>query len=112
MNNFDEEEIARYSAPFYVCLSMQLIPPPPARAIALSLQESSRSSKGVREVIEIPDDVIEITDDDELRGCALLVLANKQDQPGAMPVAELTDRLGLQALRRPWHVQVRGVFCP
>ncbi|KAH7924223.1 Arf-domain-containing protein [Leucogyrophana mollusca] len=56
-------------------------------------------------VSEARNELREITDDDELRGCALLVLANKQDQPGAMPVAELTDRLGLQALGRPWHVQ-------
>lgn len=29
----------------------------------------------------------------------LLVFANKQDMPNAMPVSELTDKLGLQHLR-------------
>ncbi|KAH7924222.1 ADP-ribosylation factor [Leucogyrophana mollusca] len=56
-------------------------------------------------VSEARDELREITDVNEFRSCAVLVLANKQDLPGAMPVAELTDRLGLQALRRPWHVQ-------
>jgi hypothetical protein len=34
------------------------------------------------------------------------VFANKQDLPGAMSVSELTEKLGLHALRgRPWHIQ-------
>lgn len=37
--------------------------------------------------------------EDEMRDAVLLVLANKQDLPKAMPVHELTDRLGLQTLR-------------
>ncbi|XP_026131729.1 ADP-ribosylation factor 5-like [Carassius auratus] len=44
--------------------------------------------------------------EDEMRDAVLLVLANKQDLPKAMPVHELTDRLGLHALRgRQWFVQ-------
>ncbi|XP_043107705.1 ADP-ribosylation factor 4-like [Puntigrus tetrazona] len=44
--------------------------------------------------------------EDEMRDALLLVLANKQDLPKAMPVHELTDRLGLHALRgRQWFVQ-------
>ncbi|XP_056324017.1 ADP-ribosylation factor 4-like [Danio aesculapii] len=44
--------------------------------------------------------------EDETRGAVLLVLANKQDLPKAMPVHELTDRLGLHALTgRQWFVQ-------
>ncbi len=50
--------------------------------------------------------------EDEMRDAVLLVLANKQDLPKAMPVHELTDRLGLHALRgrqvrhthSVWHV--------
>uniref|UniRef100_A0A493TSV9 ADP ribosylation factor 5 n=1 Tax=Anas platyrhynchos platyrhynchos TaxID=8840 RepID=A0A493TSV9_ANAPP len=43
---------------------------------------------------------------DELRDAVLLVFANKQDMPNAMAVSELTDKLGLQALRsRTWYVQ-------
>lgn len=37
--------------------------------------------------------------EDELRDAVLLVFANKQDMPNAMAVSELTDKLGLQALR-------------
>lgn len=37
--------------------------------------------------------------EDELRDAVLLVFANKQDLPNAMPVSELTDKLGLQNLR-------------
>eukprot|EP00455_Lapot_gusevi_P012731 TRINITY_DN160_c0_g1_i10.p1 TRINITY_DN160_c0_g1~~TRINITY_DN160_c0_g1_i10.p1 ORF type:complete len:174 (-),score=49.35 TRINITY_DN160_c0_g1_i10:393-914(-) len=44
---------------------------------------------------------------DELKDAALLVLANKQDLPGAMTVSQITDRLALSSLSRgrPWHVQ-------
>lgn len=37
--------------------------------------------------------------EDELRDAVLLVFANKQDLPNAMPISELTDKLGLQTLR-------------
>ena len=44
--------------------------------------------------------------DDLLRDADLLVLANKQDLPGAMNVSELVDKLGLpQMTGRRWHVQ-------
>lgn len=38
-------------------------------------------------------------EEDELRDAVLLVFANKQDLPNALTVSELTDRLGLHALR-------------
>jgi len=44
--------------------------------------------------------------EDELRNATLLVLANKQDLPNAMSVAEVTDKLGLHSLRsRQWYIQ-------
>ena len=44
--------------------------------------------------------------EDKLRGMPLLVFANKQDLPGALSAAEVTERLGLEELRdRQWHVQ-------
>jgi len=44
--------------------------------------------------------------EDELRDSTLLVLANKQDLPNAMSVAEVTDKLGLHSLRsRQWYIQ-------
>ncbi len=45
--------------------------------------------------------------EDELRDSVLLVLANKQDLPNALRVAEVTDKLGLHSLRsRQWYIQV------
>eukprot|EP01134_Creolimax_fragrantissima_P007637 CFRG7637T1 len=44
--------------------------------------------------------------EDELRDSVLLVFANKQDLPSAVPVSELTDLLGLQGLsNRQWYIQ-------
>ncbi|XP_050978405.1 uncharacterized protein LOC127172926 [Labeo rohita] len=44
--------------------------------------------------------------EDDLRDVVLLVFANKQDLPKAMPAHELTERLGLHALEgRQWFVQ-------
>ncbi len=44
---------------------------------------------------------------DELKDAALLVLANKQDLPGAMTVSQLTERLRLPQLggSRKWYIQ-------
>ncbi|XP_053340135.1 ADP-ribosylation factor 4-like isoform X1 [Clarias gariepinus] len=43
---------------------------------------------------------------DALRDAALLVLANKQDLPNAMPVHDMTEKLGLHAMKgRSWYVQ-------
>jgi ADP-ribosylation factor 1/2 len=44
--------------------------------------------------------------EEELRDAVVLVFANKQDLPNAMSVSEITDKLGLQAMRhRQWFVQ-------
>ena len=37
--------------------------------------------------------------EDELSEAVLLIFANKQDLPNAMPAAELTEKLGLNTLR-------------
>ncbi len=43
---------------------------------------------------------------DDLASAAILVFSNKQDLKDAMTVGELTDALGLQAVRsHEWHVQ-------
>jgi ADP-ribosylation factor 1/2 len=46
-------------------------------------------------------------DSDELRNCALLVFANKQDLPNSLSTAEVADKLGLSSKFRhvPWHCQ-------
>ncbi len=44
--------------------------------------------------------------EDELKGVPLLVLANKQDLPGAQGPAELSELLDLVSIKdRPWHLQ-------
>lgn len=44
--------------------------------------------------------------EDELRNAVLLVFANKQDLPNAMSTTEVTEKIGLHALRqRSWYIQ-------
>ena len=55
---------------------------------------------------EARDELHRMMNEAELRDAVLLVLANKQDQPNAMNAAEITDKLGLHALRqRQWYIQ-------
>ncbi|XP_033829918.1 ADP-ribosylation factor 4-like [Periophthalmus magnuspinnatus] len=43
--------------------------------------------------------------EDQLRGVALLIFANKQDLPRAMTTADITHALGLSSVSNPWLVQ-------
>ncbi|CAO2830963.1 unnamed protein product [Amaranthus hypochondriacus] len=55
---------------------------------------------------EARDELHRMLSEDELSDATLLVFANKQDLPNAMPVAEVTDKLGLHSLRRRrWYIQ-------
>ena len=57
-------------------------------------------------VAEASEELQKMLREDELREAKLLVFANKQDLPNAMSVAEVTDKLGLHALRnRKWYIQ-------
>ena len=52
-----------------------------------------------------------ILSDREMKDCLLLVFANKQDLPGAMSPAEVTEKLGLHRMRdRSWYVHPRYVM--
>jgi small GTP-binding protein len=52
------------------------------------------------------DELHRMLSEDELRDAVLLVFANKQDLPNAMPVNKITERLGLNTLRhRQWYIQ-------
>ncbi|XP_008159952.3 ADP-ribosylation factor 5-like [Eptesicus fuscus] len=52
------------------------------------------------------DELQKMLQEEELWDAVLLVFANKQDMPNAMPVSELTDKLGLQHLRsHTWYIQ-------
>merc|ERR1711934_720109 len=55
---------------------------------------------------ETKDELHKMLNEDDLRGAVLLVFANKQDLPNAMNAAEITDKLGLHALKqRHWYIQ-------
>jgi len=57
-------------------------------------------------ISEASDELQKMLREDELRDAAVLVLANKQDLPNAMSVAEVTDKLGLHNMRnRKWYIQ-------
>ena len=44
--------------------------------------------------------------EDELKDALLLVMANKQDLPGALTPPEITDSLGLHTIKgRTWYIQ-------
>jgi len=52
------------------------------------------------------EELFRMLDNDDMTGAVLLVLANKQDLPGAMSAAEMAEKLGLNALRgRDWFIQ-------
>lgn len=48
-------------------------------------------------------------EEDELRGVALLVFANKQDLPRAMSASDITEALSLSGLSRPVSFLCRKV---
>eukprot|EP00429_Kryptoperidinium_foliaceum_P020733 CAMPEP_0176048436 /NCGR_PEP_ID=MMETSP0120_2-20121206/24061_1 /TAXON_ID=160619 /ORGANISM="Kryptoperidinium foliaceum, Strain CCMP 1326" /LENGTH=181 /DNA_ID=CAMNT_0017381855 /DNA_START=44 /DNA_END=589 /DNA_ORIENTATION=+ len=55
---------------------------------------------------EASEELAALLSADELRDAPLLVLANKQDLPGAMTSQEVADKLGLNSLRqRQWFLQ-------
>jgi small GTP-binding protein len=57
-------------------------------------------------VAESAEELAKMLSEDELRDAILLVFANKQDLPNAMPASELTEKLGLNSLRgRRWYIQ-------
>uniref|UniRef100_A0A8C9Y0I5 ARF GTPase 5 n=1 Tax=Sander lucioperca TaxID=283035 RepID=A0A8C9Y0I5_SANLU len=57
-------------------------------------------------VAESAEELTKMLTEDELKDAVLLVFANKQDLPNALTVSELTDKLGLHALRnKTWHIQ-------
>ncbi|THH33262.1 hypothetical protein EUX98_g904 [Antrodiella citrinella] len=62
---------------------------------------------------EAKQELHRILSDREMKECLLLVFANKQDLPGAMSPAEVTEKLGLHRMRdRSWYVHPRVVDEP
>jgi ADP-ribosylation factor protein 1 len=90
---------AAASAPAPVCVRtpcrVQLCSPPVVSCVRRDVAASS-----ARQELE------RMLNEDELRDAVLLVFANKQDLPKAMPAPEITEKLGLHNLRtRPWYIQ-------
>ena len=55
---------------------------------------------------ECKDELHRVIDADGNDGCPILIYANKQDMPGAVPMHELTKRLEMDKVRnRDWFVQ-------
>eukprot|EP01097_Dermamoeba_algensis_P000488 TRINITY_DN116_c0_g1_i5.p1 TRINITY_DN116_c0_g1~~TRINITY_DN116_c0_g1_i5.p1 ORF type:complete len:178 (-),score=45.96 TRINITY_DN116_c0_g1_i5:136-669(-) len=55
---------------------------------------------------EAKEELHKMLNEDELRDATLLVFCNKVDLPKAMPVAEVTEKLGLtQIHNRKWYIQ-------
>jgi len=55
---------------------------------------------------EAKEELAKMLNEDELRDATLLVFCNKQDLPKAMPVAEVTEKLGLNNIHnRKWYIQ-------
>ncbi|KAM9376872.1 ADP-ribosylation factor 4-like [Pholidichthys leucotaenia] len=55
---------------------------------------------------EAKDELSKMLSEDELKEAVVLVFANKQDLPNALPMGELTTKLSLQTLTsRPWKIQ-------
>jgi ADP-ribosylation factor-like protein 1 len=51
------------------------------------------------------EELMSMLEEEELKDAALLVFANKQDIPGAMSPAEVSDALGLNRLKqRQWAI--------
>merc|ERR1712107_386396 len=52
------------------------------------------------------EELSKMLNEDEMRDAVVLVFANKQDLPNAMPAAEVTEKLGLHNMRnRQWFIQ-------
>jgi len=57
-------------------------------------------------VEDAKEELNKILKEDEMRDAHLLVFANKQDLPNAMPAAELTEKLRLPTMHnRQWFIQ-------
>merc|ERR1712217_408719 len=52
------------------------------------------------------EELMKMLGEEEMRDAVLLVFANKQELPGAMPAAEISEKLGLHDLRgHKWFIQ-------
>eukprot|EP00448_Togula_jolla_P024617 CAMPEP_0170592660 /NCGR_PEP_ID=MMETSP0224-20130122/13039_1 /TAXON_ID=285029 /ORGANISM="Togula jolla, Strain CCCM 725" /LENGTH=235 /DNA_ID=CAMNT_0010916573 /DNA_START=55 /DNA_END=762 /DNA_ORIENTATION=- len=74
-----------------------------ARSNALIFVVDSRDRERIEDVADALESML---GEEELQEVPLLVMANKQDLPNAMPVPEIVEALGLNRLRgRQWFIQ-------
>eukprot|EP01094_Clydonella_sp_ATCC50884_P013359 TRINITY_DN23635_c0_g1_i1.p1 TRINITY_DN23635_c0_g1~~TRINITY_DN23635_c0_g1_i1.p1 ORF type:complete len:182 (+),score=19.25 TRINITY_DN23635_c0_g1_i1:136-681(+) len=53
----------------------------------------------------VKEELLCMLEEEELRGVPLLILANKQDLPGALPAEKISEELGLTAIKkRPYQI--------
>jgi small GTP-binding protein len=63
-------------------------------------------SSDVVRMAEVKEELFGIIDSEEFAGVPVVVLANKQDLPGAMKASQMVKELGLLSHKRnPWHIQ-------
>ncbi|CAG9316805.1 unnamed protein product [Blepharisma stoltei] len=63
-------------------------------------------SNDTKRIEDAKEELYRLVNEDQLRDTCVLVLANKQDLPHSMTAAELTDKLGLHAIRgKKWYIQ-------
>ena len=52
---------------------------------------------------DVKEELWRMLGEDELRGCIVMIMANKQDLPNALSVKEITDKLELHEIKdRSW----------
>ncbi len=62
------------------------------------------SDRGEERLEECREALAMFVGEDLLKGCTLLVLANKQDLPDAMTMEEIAEKLGLESIQdRKWR---------
>lgn len=55
---------------------------------------------------EAREELYSLLDEDDLKNCVLLILANKQDLPNAMRAEEIRSKLNVHSLKaRQWYLQ-------
>eukprot|EP00227_Mantoniella_beaufortii_P011712 CAMPEP_0197577646 /NCGR_PEP_ID=MMETSP1326-20131121/2200_1 /TAXON_ID=1155430 /ORGANISM="Genus nov. species nov., Strain RCC2288" /LENGTH=164 /DNA_ID=CAMNT_0043140745 /DNA_START=201 /DNA_END=692 /DNA_ORIENTATION=+ len=72
-----------------------------AAAVIMMVDSTDRGRMGL-----VKDELFMLLGCEELSGSSVLVLANKQDLPDAMTVAELSEALQLHTIKgHEWHIQ-------
>ena len=62
-------------------------------------------SSDVARLAEAREELFAVMESDDLNGVPLVIMANKQDMPGAISPAQMIDSWQLRKLQSKWHVQ-------